>query len=515
LTGSPEDLDARKPFPFAGASLAGIVAPKNPIEAALSRQIRAALDSQPSTLNFPPVQDSSSPESNQHPGWKELWLKEDWWAVWIGLALVLVAYFLFLSHSSIDWIAVAPKKWSTLDQMGADFSGKIPRYLAQLGMFLVVFTFAGAILGHKPKAFIPSFLLVYVLSLAINIAGAWDKASLYTLEPPLLALLLGLIISNVIGLPRWMDAGFRVEFYVKTGIVLLGAGLPFSLILWAGPIAILQASVVSIGTFLTIFFVGRKLGLERTLCATLGAGGAVCGVSASIAVAGAVRARKEHPPIAITLVVLYAIVLVFSLPLVSRALKLPTGIGGAWIGTSEFADAAGLAAAQSYGGLASPATGIAGTADQAINAYTLIKVVGRDIWIGIWAFVLSVISITMWEKSATGRKADAAQIWWRFPKFVVGFLLASLIITFAIRGYGLADYTKLVKPSLTAPLIALRTWAFTFCFLSIGLTTRVRELATSGVKPFWAFTAGVVVNLLLGYVLSVHVFGQHWSTLGH
>jgi uncharacterized membrane protein YadS len=233
-----------------------------------------------------------------------------------------------------------------------------------------------------------------------------------------------------------------------------------------------------------------------------------------------VRAKKEHPPIAITLVILFAIVMVFALPLASRALHLPTGIGGAWIGTSEFADAAGLAAAQSYGGLAGPETGITGTPEQAINAYTLIKVVGRDVWIGIWAFVLSLISILFWEKSETGRKADAGQIWWRFPKFVVGFLLSSLIITYAVRNVAVADYTRAVKPALeksalVAPLVALRTWAFTFCFLSIGLTTRLRELAPAGSRPFWAFTVGVIVNVILGYILSVHVFGQHWANLGH
>jgi uncharacterized integral membrane protein (TIGR00698 family) len=458
---------------------------------------------------------AARPETNQSPGWNELWLKEDWWAVWIGLGLVLVAYALFASGSSIDWIAVAPKKWANFGQLGADTSAKAVRYLAQCGLLLALFGGASAILGHRIRDFVPSFLFVYALSLVINIAGAWDKANMYNLEPPLVALLVGLLISNLIGLPRWLDAGFRVEFYVKTGIVLLGAGLPFTLILWAGPVAILQASIVSIATFLVIFFTGRKLGLDRQLAATLGAGGAVCGVSAAIAIAGAVRAKKEHPPIAITLVVMYAIVLVFSLPLVARALHLPSGVGGAWIGTSEFADAAGLAAAQSYVGLATPENGITGTPDQAINAYTLIKVVGRDVWIGIWAFVLSIISITVWEKSETGRKADAAQIWWRFPKFVVGFLLASLLISFAVRNLALADYNKLVKPTLVAPLIALRTWAFTFCFLSIGLTTRLREFAPAGGRPFWAFTAGVVVNLVLGYILSVHVFGQHWATLAH
>lgn len=462
-----------------------------------------------------PAATVNQPASRQGPGWKELWLKEDWWAVWIGLALVLAAYGLFTTGSSLGWIAVSPAKWSGCSQLAADFARNWVRYVAQCGMFLIIFTGAGIVMGHRPKAFIPSFLFVYVLSVAIFAVGAWDQATRYNLEPPLVALAVGLLISNGIGLPRWLDAGFRVEFYVKTGIVLLGAGLPFTMILWAGPVAILQASIVSIVTFLVIFLVGRRLGLERQLCATLGAGGAVCGVSAAIAIAGAVRAKKEHPPIAITLVVLWAIVFVFVLPLASRALHLPAGVGGAWIGTSEFADAAGFAAAQAYGSRAGPETGITGTADQAIWSYTLIKVVGRDVWIGIWAFVLSIISIMVWEKSETGRKADASQIWWRFPKFVVGFLVASLLITYAVRAYSFADYNKIVKPALVAPLVALRTWAFTFCFLSIGLTTRFRDLSPAGGKPFWAFTAGVAVNVILGFILSVIVFGNYWANLNH
>lgn len=458
----------------------------------------------------PTVQNTQSPQT---PGWSELWLKEDWWAVWIGLGLVLVAYLLFQTGSTLEWIAATPKKWASFDQLTVDLGAKSLRYAAQCGLFLALFGGAAAILGHKLKAFVPSFLLIYILSLGISVAGAWEKSGTFTLEPPLIALFVGLLISNFAKLPRWLDTGFRVEFYVKTGVVLLGAGLPFTLILWAGPVAILQASIVSIVTFLTIFIAARKLGLENQLAATLGAGGAVCGVSASIAIAGAVRARKEHPPIAITLVVLYAIVLVFALPIAARVLHLPAGVGGAWIGTSEFADAAGLAAAQTYGGLAGPETGIEGTQEQAVNAYTLIKVVGRDAWIGIWAFVLSIISITVWERSDSTRKADPAQIWWRFPKFIVGFLLSSLIVTYAARHSALSDYSKVLKPALVAPLIALRTWCFTFCFLSIGLTTRLREFAPAGGKPFIAFSLGVIVNLILGYLLSVHVFAEHWTNI--
>ena len=445
--------------------------------------------------------------------WQEFWSKEDWWAVWLGLGIVALAYGFYLAGSSISWIAVAPAKWSTLSQLGAQFSKNGIKYFALLGAFLVFFTIVISFIGQKPKAFIPAFIFIFVLSAIIYFAGSWDRASKYNLEPPLVALAVGLFISNVIGLPRWLDAGFRVEFYIKLGIVLLGATLPFTLIIWAGPVAILQASIVSLVTFLTIFFVARKLGLDHRLAAVLGAGGAVCGVSASIAVAGAVRAKKEHPPIAISLVVFWAIIFIFALPLVSRTLQLPTGVAGAWIGTSEFADAAGLAAAQSYGGYAGAHPGITGTADQALASYTLIKVIGRDIWIGIWSFVLALIAITVWERSETNSKVQVGQIWWRFPKFVIGFLIASVLTTLIVHGNSLADYNKLVKPALIAPITSLRTWAFTFSFLSIGLTTRFGELAKAGIKPFMAFSAGVIVNVILGYILSVVVFGHYWSTI--
>jgi uncharacterized integral membrane protein (TIGR00698 family) len=446
-------------------------------------------------------------------GWSELWRKEDWWAIWIGLGIVLIAYILFANGDSLKWIAVTPAKWSSFDQLAAHFSANVLRYAVQLGLWVLIFSAATTILGHRPGAFIPAFLLLYLISLIIFSLGQWDQANKYNLEPPLVALVVGMLISNLVGLPRWLDAGFRVEFYVKVGIVLLGATLPFTLIVWAGPIAILQASIVSIATFLVIFWTGRALGLDKRLCATLGAGGAVCGVSAAIAIAGAVGAKKEDAPIAITTVILWAIVMIFVLPLVSRALGLPTGVAGAWIGTSEFADAAGLAAAQSYGNLAGQVPGIAGTSDQAVFSFTLMKVVGRDVWIGIWAFVLAVIATTRWEANETGQRPNAAQIWWRFPKFVMGFVIASAFITWATAAYSLADYNKTVAPALVAPVKDLRTWAFIFCFLSIGLTTRFRELAHAGRKPFLAFSTGVVVNVVLGFILSAYVFASHWANL--
>jgi len=446
--------------------------------------------------------------------WRVLWLQEDWWAIWIGLGLVLAAILAFAAGGSLRWLAVAPQKWSRWPEAAGQLREHATQYVALFILFAATFGIGGAALGIPLRRFLPGFAGVYVISAGLYFLGLWDQAAHYNLEPPLVALGLGLLIANTGGVPHWANAGLRVEFYIKTGIVLLGAGLPLTLITWAGPVAILQAGIVSLATFGTIYFVAIRLGLDRRLAATLGTGGAVCGVSGAIAVGGAVGAKREQVSIAISLVVVWAIVMIFVLPFVARELGLSTGVAGAWIGTSEFADAAGLAAAQTYGAYAGTVPGIAGHADDAVNAFTLMKVIGRDVWIGVWAFVLSLIATTRWERTGIEGRAEAGEIWRRFPKFVLGFLLASALVTLLAGGHAYGDYKKLIVPTVVAPLQALRTWAFTFAFLSIGLTTRLREFVAVGARPFYAFGAGVLVNVVLGFVLSTRVFPDFWQGLG-
>lgn len=446
-----------------------------------------------------------------------LFSTEDWWAVWVGLLVIVVAWVLFASGSSIKWLATAPAKWTDPGAAGHDLVKHLPNYIALFAVFAVLFGVSLSVLKQRIAHFLASFAILFAVSVLIFEVGAWANASKYNLEPPLVALALGLLISNVFRLPEWFSAGLRVEFYIKVGIVLLGATLPFTLLVWAGPVAVGQATIVSLVTFFVIFFAAKALGLDKRFAAVLGVGGAVCGVSAAIAIAGAVRAKREHASVAITLVILWAIVMIFVLPFASRSLGLSTAVAGAWIGTSEFADAAGIAAAQAYGDFAKHAGGaIAGSPEASLQAFTLMKVVGRDIWIGIWAFLLAIVATTRWESSESGvtAKADAREIWARFPKFVIGFVIASALVTWIASHYSLADYRKVVTPEFVAPITALRTWAFIFCFFSIGLTTRVRSLAATGIKPFIAFTIGVAVNIAIGYALSAHVFAPYWNSLG-
>jgi uncharacterized integral membrane protein (TIGR00698 family) len=460
------------------------------------------------------AQTADSRLAARRSSWGDFFRKEDWWAIWIGLGLIAVSVALFAGGGSIKWIAVAPQKWSHLAEVTRQLQQHWLQFVALFVLWSVAFGIGAAALGIKITRFLPAFLLVYLAAGSIYFLGLWDQAAHYNLEPPLVALGLGLLISNTIGVPRWLDPGLRVEFYIKTGIVLLGASLPLTLIAWAGPVAIVQAAIVSLATFGAIYFAAVWLGLDRRLAAVLGTGGAVCGVSGAIAVGGAVGAKKEEVSVAISLVVLWAIVMIFVLPLVARALNLSTGVAGAWIGTSEFADAAGLAAAQTYGGYAGNVPGIGGSPDAAVTAFTLMKVIGRDMWIGVWAFVLSLIATTRWERTGIHGKSRGAEIWNRFPKFVLGFLIASAVVTLVSRGFDYASYKKEVVPALVGPLQVFRTWAFTFAFLSIGLTTRIREFASIGARPLYAFSIGVIVNVALGFVLSTQVFNEFWNRLG-
>ncbi len=444
------------------------------------------------------------------------WRTDDAWALAVGLVLVLAGLLLFAAGSGVPaWIAVIPPKWHGAAELGRHFATAWPRYVAQLLLWLVLVTGALAALGHEPRRVIPAFALLYVVSVGILSLGQWTEAVTYNLEPPLLALALGLVVANTGLLPRTADAAFRVEFFIKLGVVLLGATLPLSLLVWAGPVALLQASIVSVVTFAVIFGTSRALGIDPRFAATLGVGGAVCGVSAAIAVAAAVGGRRQDTGVVISIVILWAIVMIFALPFAAAALHMPAGIGGAWIGTSEFADAAGLAAAQSYGALAAHFPGApAGEAERAVASFTLMKVVGRDVWIGIWALVLSIIAASRWDDVGIANRAGPGEIWRRFPKFVLGFLAASVLLTLLSARIGHVAFTHDATPQLVAPLKTLRTEAFAFGFLAIGLTTRVRDLAGIGGRPFAAFSAGVVVNLVLGLVLSSLVFGGTWAMLG-
>ncbi len=365
-------------------------------------------------------------------GLQQLWKKEDWWAVWFGLGVVLTSLFVYLGGSTIKGWAVKPGGWHSLATLGGDLAKHGLGYLIIFVIFGVVFSVSIAIMGRNIKEFIPGFVLLFVGSLVIFYLSKSPWAHTAHVGAPLLALIIGLVIGNIVKMPAWLQTSLRTEYYIKTGIVLLGATLPLTLIWNAGPIAFLQATIVSVCTWLSIYLAATKLfGLDPQFGAVLGAGGAVCGVSASIAIGGAVKAKKDHIAIGIAIVSVWAIVMILALSIGVKFIvpdPVSPGEAGAWVGTSEFADAAGFAVVAEMqstleaAGMPYP--------DAPIQTFTLMKVIGRDIWIGIWCLILAVVSVMFWEKGGDGKRSvGAGVIWDRFPKFVLGFFLASIIMT--------------------------------------------------------------------------------------
>ena len=324
-------------------------------------------------------------------GLKSLYLKEDWWAVWIGLGIVVVALILWATGQSgiLGALNVKFAGYSDFSGLLPCVTGIFPNAIILYVVLAVIFSIVMGIMGKNVPKFLGGFTLLYVMAILVQILSAWSLAKQFSLEAPVMALIVGIIIGNFVKIPDWFEAGMRTEFYVKTGIVLMGATLPFTLILQSGPVALMQATIIAVSTFLVIYFCASRLfKLEKPFAATLATGGSICGVSASIAIGSAVNAKKEHVSVSISMVVIWATIMVFLLPVVCRALGLSDGASGAWIGTSEFADAAGMAAAAQFG-------------DGAITTFTLMKVVGRDIFVGVWAFILPS------SPSPCGRRAKA------------------------------------------------------------------------------------------------------------
>lgn len=434
-------------------------------------------------------------------GWSDLWKQEDYWAMWLGLTIVLLAIlFWSIGNNFMNWIVLKIPNYSdyriALDYIFAHKNALLALYL----FLLVLCSIAIKALSGEVKGFVAGFTFLFLLSILVSILGSWDVMKRYNVETPLLALLVGLLISNFLRIPHWLSAALQTQFYVKFGIVLMGASLPFTLIVQAGSTAFAQATIIAVATFLTIYWTGtRVFALDKRFSATLAAGGSICGVSASIAIGGTVKAEKQHVSIAISVVILYSIIMIFILPLAIKALDILPGPAGAWIGTAEFADAPGMAAAAAIN-------------EQAIKTFTLMKVVGRDMFIGIWCFIMALTAITRWEKRYPGTNPNTLDIWFRFPKFVLGFIIASIIITFLTASADVIT-SKAIDNNIINPIIELRNWAFILTFLSIGLSSRLKELASVGWRPFAAFTAGVLVNIPLGYLLSVVIMGNYWTTI--
>lgn len=341
-----------------------------------------------------------------------------------------------------------------------------------------------AFMGMSIGKFTAGFPIVFILSaLSFFVAGN-STVTFYGLEVVFWALLFGLFISNVIGVPEWLKTAVKTEFFIKIGLVLLGAEVLFGTIVKVGAYGMVQAIIVIVAVFYVCFWVAKKLGLDDEFASILGAAVSICGVSAAIAAGGAVKGDPKKVSHTISLVLLCAIPMLIFEPLIAKAVGMLPAVAGAWIGGTIDTTGAVVAA----GAIAGP---------QAMAVAVVVKM-AQNVLIGAAAFLLAIWFT--FKRKETGEKPGAMEIWFRFPKFVVGFIVASILFSFFM--------TEASAKAVTGVTGSLRGWWFTLAFLCIGLETKFKDLvAMGGGRPAAAFLIAQGFNIILTLVLAYLIFG--------
>src|SRR5277367_6666408 len=331
---------------------------------------------------------------------------------------------------------------------------------------------------------VPGVLLLAAVGYAGKLleknVGAYAKAHHWTfpnIEYVLWAIVLGLVISNTVGVPEIFRAGVATyEFWLKAGIVLLGARFILGDILRLGGLSLILVFIELALELTFMTYLGRGFKLHPKLITLLAVGSSVCGVSAIIATQGAIDADEEDSSYAIAAILALGAISLFVFPVVGHALHLSDHAYGLWAGLAVDNTAEATAAGAIYSDAAGKFAVLAKTCRNALIGFV---VLGYAIY---WA--------SKGQAKAVGNKAKF--LWQKFPKFVLGFLLVSLLATVGF-------FTK----DQNTALPNLSRWAFLLTFAGVGLRTNFREMRKQGLRPFAVGFIGEVVIAAFTLVLVI------------
>lgn len=410
-------------------------------------------------------------------------LHEDWTVVVLGGLIIFLALTGFL-------LPVPTFGWSnTTDLLTKVFA------LENLGFiglqFILVFLIGalGVILLGKPlKPFFLVFPVVYLLTILALVLAGNKQVKALNLEAVIFSLSIGLLIGNFFKLPDWFRATLSTELFVKIGLVLLGTGVIFSDILKAGSLGLIQALIVVISVWYLAYWVCKKLKVDDELTMMISSAVSICGVSAAIATSGAIKGDSKKLSYVISMVLITAIPMMIFMPYVAQYFNFPQEVTGAWLGGSIDTTGAVVASGTLVG-------------DTALKISTIVKF-SQNVLLGIAAFAISVYWTYTQHPAGQGpdAKPTLGVIWERFPKFVLGFIGASLLFSFFLS----PETTGQVKDSLKN----LQGLWFALAFTSIGLETNFKDLFNeNSKKPLYAFLIAQTFNIFITLAIAFVLFG--------
>lgn len=411
------------------------------------------------------------------------YLSEDWIVVVLGFLIIAITLSgIIVPVPSFGW------KNST------DLFNKVLSLenLSLIGLqFLVVLVIAaiGSFLTGRPvKSSLAVFPVIYFLTIiALIITGnAWIKS--LNLEAVIFSLAIGLLIGNLFNLPAWFKAALSTELFVKIGLVLLGTSVIFSDVLKAGSLGLIQALIVVFTVWYFAYWICKKLKVDDEMGMMISSAVSICGVSAAIATSGAIKGDSKKLSYVISMVLITAIPMMIVMPYIAKYFNFPEEMTGAWLGGSIDTTGAVVASGSLVG-------------ETALKISTIVKF-SQNVLLGIAAFAISVYwAYAKTDLSKTVEKRPTiGVIWERFPKFVLGFLLASLLFSFVLEPSTIAPIKDSIKN--------LQGLWFALAFTSIGLETNFKDLFQhSNRKPLYAFVVAQGFNIIVTLIVAYFLFG--------
>lgn len=409
-------------------------------------------------------------------------LNEDWTVVILGF--MIIAAVLSGFH-----LPVPAYSWAT----GEDLFSKVLSpdnlfsLLIQFAIIFFVVVVGAFIIGKPVKSTILVFPLIYILTIIAVILAGNKGVKALNLEAVIFSLCIGLLISNLFKLPDWFREALSTEMFVKIGLVLLGTGVIFSDILKQGSLGLIQALVVVLSVWYFAFWLCKRFKLDDDMTMMISSAVSICGVSAAIATAGAIHGDKKKLSYVISIVLITAIPMMIVMPYIAKYYGFSQEVTGAWLGGSIDTTGAVVASGSLVG-------------ETALKVSTIVKF-SQNVLLGLAAFAISIYwTYTKKGNAPANSKPTLGIIWERFPKFVLGFVAASLIFSFLVSPATVSS----VKDSLKN----IQTLWFVLAFTSIGLETKFSDLFnSSSQKPLYAFLIAQLFNVLITLVIAYLLFG--------
>ena len=409
-------------------------------------------------------------------------IHEDWTVVILGFLIIGISLFIFLPEVPVF-------KWTNgTDLINNVFEIKNIKIIGfQFFYFIVIGIIGTFLVGKSVKNFIFGFPVVYVLTiLALIIAGNTEVKAL-NLEAVIFSLAIGLIIGNFFKLLQWFRSALSTELFVKIGLVLLGTSVIFSDILKAGSLGLIQALVVVLSVWYFAFWLCRKLKVDDELTMMISSAVSICGVSAAIATSGAIKGDSKKLSYVISMVLVTAIPMMIFMPIIASHFNFPEEVTGAWLGGSIDTSGAVVASGTLVG-------------ETALKISTIVKF-SQNVLLGLAAFAISVYWTYTHNQSSEVQesKPTLRVIWERFPKFVIGFIVASIVFSFFV-----APETR---DELKESLKNLQGLWFALAFTSIGLETNFKDLLQhNSRKPLIAFLTAQFFNIFITLIIAFLLF---------